>query len=153
MIADSDRAYISGLFDADGSVSYKKYLCADKRYKDKKGKPKRYWQWKIALEISMTDKSVIRWVHEVLNVGTVNKKPPTGKSLGKKMQYRWRCNHREAYYVCCLIWPWSHVKLPKIQKIIEHYDPGTCGTYGKPKTKGKVINLADFKKKIRYEME
>ena len=40
MVADSDRAYISGLFDADGSVSYKKYLCADKRYKDKKGKPK-----------------------------------------------------------------------------------------------------------------
>ena len=89
MVADTDRAYISGLFDADGSVSYKKYLCADKRYKDKKGKPKKYWQWKIALEISMTDKSVIQWVHEVLKVGTVNKKPPTGKSLGKKMQYRW----------------------------------------------------------------
>ena len=49
MVADTDRAYISGLFDADGSVSYKKYLCADKRYKDKKGKPKKYWQWKIAL--------------------------------------------------------------------------------------------------------
>ena len=46
---------------------YKKYLCADKRYIDKKGKPrKKYWQWKIALEISMTDKSVIQWVHEVL---------------------------------------------------------------------------------------
>ena len=59
MVADTDRAYISGLFDADGSVSYKKYLCADKRYKDKKGKPKKYWQWKIALEISMTDKSKI----------------------------------------------------------------------------------------------
>ena len=151
MVADTDRAYISGLFDADGSVSYKKYLCSDKRYKDKKGKPKKYWQWKIALEISMTDKSVVQWVHEVLKVGTVNKKPPTGKSLGKKMQYRWRCNHREAYYVCCLIWPWSHVKLPKIQKILEHYDPGTCGTYDRPKSKGKVINLADFKKKIRYE--
>ena len=38
------------------------------------------------------------------------------------MQYRWRCTFRDAYYVCLLIWPWSHTKLEKIQKILAHYD-------------------------------
>ena len=23
--------------------------------------------------------------------------------------------------MCCLIWPWAHTKLPKIQQVIEHY--------------------------------
>ena len=37
------------------------------------------------------------------------------------MQYRWRCTFRDAYYVCCLIWPWAHTKLPKINQVIDHY--------------------------------
>lgn len=37
------------------------------------------------------------------------------------MQYRWRCTFRDAYYVCLLIWPFAHVKLEKITKILEHY--------------------------------
>ncbi len=72
----------------------------------------------------MTDQSVLMWVHEVLNVGTLNKKPRKGKRKdGTKylMQYRWRCTFRDAYYVCCLIWPWAHTKLPKIQQVISHY--------------------------------
>ena len=37
------------------------------------------------------------------------------------MQYRWRCTFRDAYHVCCLLWPFAHTKLPKIQQVIEHY--------------------------------
>ena len=37
------------------------------------------------------------------------------------MQYRWRCTFRDAYYVCKLLWPYAHTKLPKIQQVIEHY--------------------------------
>ena len=37
------------------------------------------------------------------------------------MQWRWRCGYRDAYYVCKLLWPYAHVKLPKMQKIIDHY--------------------------------
>ena len=37
------------------------------------------------------------------------------------MQYRWRCTFRDAYYVCLLIWPYAHTKLPKIQQVIDHY--------------------------------
>ena len=72
----------------------------------------------------MTDESVIRWMHEVLNVGTVNRKPRKGlRKDGTKylMQWKWRCTFRDAFYVCRLLWPYAHTKLPKIQQIIEHY--------------------------------
>ena len=58
----SDAAYIAGLFDGEGSVTYKQYM------RKRKGKTKAYPTWSIELEISMTDKEVIRWVYETLNV-------------------------------------------------------------------------------------
>jgi hypothetical protein len=143
MMKETDAAYIAGLFDADGCATYKKYLCADKRYKDEKGKPKKYWMWNIDLEISMTNQSIIRWVHEVLGVGHVRKKPPHKTSMGKKMQYRWRCSHRDAYKVCCMMFPYAHVKLPKIQKIIDHYNGKIFD--------GKVVNLETYRKTMALE--
>ncbi len=140
---ETDAAYIAGLFDADGCVTYKKYNCADKRYKDEEGKIKKYWMWNIALEISMTNQSIIRWVHEVLGVGHVRKKPPHKTSMGKKMQYRWRCSHRDAYKVCCMMFPYAHVKLPKIQKIIDHYDGKVFD--------GKIVNLNSYRKAMSLE--
>ena len=50
----SDAAYIAGLFDGEGCVQYKKYW--DTKRKDR---PKRYKVWRISLEMSMTDESVI----------------------------------------------------------------------------------------------
>ena len=79
---------------------------------------------RISMEITMTDESVLIWLHEVLGVGTLNRKPRKGRRKdGTKylMQYRWRCVFRDAYHVCCLIWPFAHTKLPKIQQVIEHY--------------------------------
>jgi hypothetical protein len=109
--------YIAGLFDADGSVQYKQYM--KKRGKDKKAYP----TWDIRLEISMTDQNVIELVHETLKVGSVRKKPPGKGQLGTKMQWRWRCGFRDALHVCKLFWPYATVKLHKIEKIINHYEP------------------------------
>ena len=120
-ISIADAAYIAGLFDADGSVQYKQYM--KKRGKDKKAYP----TWNIRMEISMTDKFVIQWVHETLGVGTFAKKPPGKGQLGKKMQYRWRCSHRDALYVAKLIWSEAKVKLHKIEQIIDHYEPDIQG--------------------------
>jgi len=72
----------------------------------------------------MTDRSVLLWVHETLGVGTLTDKPRKGKRVDGTpylKQYRWRCTFRDAFYVCCLIWPWAHTKLPKVQQVIEHY--------------------------------
>ena len=35
---------------------------------------KAYPTWSIRMEMAMTDESVLRWVHEVLGVGTVGEK-------------------------------------------------------------------------------
>ena len=120
--SSQDVAYIAGLFDGEGSIYY-----AKRREKKKKhnGEGYRYSNsQRISMEITMTDRSVLEWVHEVLGVGTLNKKPRKGlRKDGTKylMQYRWRCTFRDAYYVCKLLWPYAHTKLPKIQQVIEHY--------------------------------
>ena len=112
-----DIAYIAGLFDGEGNVSYKKYP------KKRKGTKKDYMTWNIRLEISMTDKNIIELVHETLMVGTVHEKPPGKGQIGRKMQYRWRCSHRDALHVCKLLWPYVIIKLHKIEQIIDHYEP------------------------------
>ena len=122
MIPDTDKAYIAGLFDGEGSVFFKR---ATEKKKKHKGKGYRISNsLRLSMEITMTDRSVLLWVHEVLGVGTLTDKPRKGRRVdGTKylMQYRWRCTFRDAYYVCRLLWPYAHTKLPKIQQVIEHY--------------------------------
>ena len=113
----NDAAYIAGLFDGEGCVTYKQQM--KKRGIDKKAYP----TWNIRMEVNMTDKDVIQWVHETLEVGTFGKKPPGKGQLGRKMQYRWRCTFRDALYVCKLLWPYAIVKLHKIEQVIDHYEP------------------------------
>ena len=115
----NDAAYIAGLFDGEGCVTYKQRM--KKRGEDKKAYP----TWDIRMEVNMTDKYVIKWIHETLEVGTFGKKPPGKGQLGRKMQYRWRCGFRDAYYVCKILWPYAQVKLHKIEQIIDHYGPNT----------------------------
>ena len=74
--------------------------------------------WRYLMEIAMTDRSVLVWLTDVLGCGTLNKKP---RKNGHKMQYRWRCVFRDAFHVCCILFPFAHVKLDKIQQVIEHY--------------------------------
>ena len=137
-------AYIAGLFDGEGSIYF-----AKRPEKKKKHKGKGYRvsiSQRISMEITMTDESVIRWVHEVLNVGTVVRKPRKGlRKDGTKylMQWKWRCTFRDAYSVCCLLWPYAHTKLPKIQQIIDHYSGKIIND--------KVVSLDEYK--IRMAME
>ena len=143
-IADTDLAYIAGLFDGEGSV-----LFTRKNEKKKKHNGRGYRNSnsiRINMEITMTDKSVIYWVHEVLGCGTVTRKPRKGlRKDGTKylMQWRWRCVFRDAYYVCCLIWPWSHTKLHKIQQVIEHYQGKLMND--------KIVSLDEYRKVMSLE--
>ena len=113
----NDAAYIAGLFDGEGCVTYKQRM--KKRGGEKKADP----TWDIRMEVNMTDKYVIKWIHETLEVGTFGKKPPGKGQLGRKMQYRWRCGFRDALYVAKLLWPFAQVKLHKLEQIIDHYEP------------------------------
>ena len=135
MISETDAAYIAGLFDGEGSVSYKQYM------RKKPHNKKAYPIWQIRMEISMTDKSVLNWLHLTLGVGTLNvKKYKSAYTKGWKKQWRWRCQSRDAYYVCLLIQPYAHVKIEPINKIIKHYSH-----IPKDKLKAKVIDIANYK--------
>ena len=82
MVRESDIVYIAGLFDGEGSVSYKQYM------RKRKHNKKAYPTWQIRLEIAMTDKSLLLWLHEVLGVGTVNvKRYKTPYTVGWKKQW------------------------------------------------------------------
>jgi hypothetical protein len=113
----TDISYIAGLFDGNGFVTY------SKTPRKRKGKKNLSHTWNIRMEICMTNEPVIRWIHEILKAGTFSKKPPGKGQLGRKMQYRWRCSHRDAYQVAKLIWPFVQVKIHKIEQIIDHYEP------------------------------
>tara|TARA_R100000426_G_scaffold5850_1_gene7903 strand:- start:201 stop:623 length:423 start_codon:yes stop_codon:yes gene_type:complete len=140
MPSNTNLAYIAGLFDGEGCVSYKQY--DRKRPHNKRAYP----TWSIRLEISMTDQSVLKWIHEILKVGTVNpKRYKTKYTLGWKKQWRWRCQHREAYYVARLLWPYAHVKLDKIQKIIDHYSSKL------EIMNDKVVSLEEYKQAMSLE--
>ena len=146
MIGQSDIAYIAGLFDGEGSIYFAKRIEKKKKHKGKGYRTS--MSQRISMEITMTDESVVRWVHEVLGVGTVNKKPRKGRRKdGTKylMQWKWRCTFRQAYYVCCLIWPYAHTKLPKINQILEHYKDN------EKMINGKVVDLEKYKQAMSLE--
>ncbi len=146
MIPEVDAAYIAGLFDGEGSIHFKRGIEKKKKHKNKPGY--RYSNsMRISMEITMTDYSVLVWVHEVLGVGTL--RPKTVKGLRKDgtkylKQWKWRCTFRDAYQVCLLIWPFAHVKLNKIQQIIEHYSKDII-------MNGKVVDLQQYRESMSLE--
>ena len=144
MITNEDIAYIAGLFDGEGSIYYAKRIEKKKKHKGKGYRTS--MSQRISMEITMTDEHVIRWVHEILAVGTVVRKPRKGlRKDGTKylMQYKWRCTFRDAFYVCRLLWPYAHTKLPKINQIIEHYSGMIMND--------KIVDLDEYKKAMSLE--
>ena len=143
-ITSEQAAYIAGLFDGEGSIYFAKR--PEKKKKHKGPGYRTSISQRISMEITMTDKSVLKWVHEVLGVGTLNKKPRKGlRKDGTKflMQYKWRCTFRDAFYVCCILWPHAHTKLPKIQQILDHYQGKLMND--------KIISLDEYKMRMSLE--
>ena len=143
-ITNEQAAYIAGLFDGEGSIYFAKR--PEKKKKHKGPGYRTSISQRISMEVTMTDQSVIKWIHEVLGVGTVNKKPRKGlRKDGTKylMQWKWRCTFRDAFYVCCILWPHAHTKLPKIQLILDHYQGKLMND--------KVVSLDEYK--IRMSLE
>ena len=146
MLNDTDVAYIAGLFDGEGSIHIRRGIEKKKKHKGKPGY-RLSNSMRLSMEITMTDRSVLIWLHEVLGVGTLNKKPRKGRRVdGTKylMQYRWRCTFRDAFKVCCLLFPYAHTKLGKIQQVIEHYT-----NIPKEVVKDNVVNFEHYKMWIK----
>ena len=143
MPTTNELAYIAGLFDGEGCIQCKQIMEASRR----KNKPKKYKIWRITMEMSMTDKDIIDWVHRTLDVGTVlinvKNKSPSSKPHWKT-QWRWRCSHRQAYKVCKMLWPYIQVKLPQVEKIIDHYEPEYL-------MNDKVVSLHKYRENMSME--
>ena len=142
MVSDVDKAYIAGLFDGEGSIHIKRAIEKKKKHKGKPGF-RLSNSMRINMEITMTDRSVLIWLHEVLGVGTL--RPKKVKGVRKDgtpylKQYKWRCVFRDAFYVCCLLWPFAHTKLHKIQQVIEYYTNEKINV-------DNIVDLADFKRR------
>jgi hypothetical protein len=146
-ITNEHAAYIAGLFDGEGSIYFTR---RPEKKKKHKGKGFRYSNsMRISMEVTMTDQSVIHWIHEILGCGTVVRKPRKGlRKDGTKflMQYKWRCTFRDALYVCMILWPYAHTKLEKIQQIIDHYTDGKQRVMN-----NKVVNLKEYKEIMSLE--
>ena len=91
MIPDTDKAYIAGLFDGEGSIHFKRGVEKKKKHKGKGYRTSN--SLRLSMEITMTDESVLRWLHEVLGVGTLGEKSYRSKfSDGWLKQWRGRCH-------------------------------------------------------------
>ena len=112
---NEDFAYLAGLLDGEGCVTYKKYW--DRKRKDR---PRKYLCWRIQMEIVMTHKPTIQWC--VDNFGGKIYEKPRG---GHKMQYRWRRSFRDALKIAKAIIPYSITKKEKLQQVIDHYEKDT----------------------------
>lgn len=145
-ISAAEVGYIAGLFDGEGSLHIRRGLEKKKKHRGKPGY-RMSNSMRISMEISMTDEMVIRWVHEILGVGTVIRRDIKGKtkSGGKfKTQWRWRCTFRDCYYVCKLLWADAKVKLHKIEQVIDHYEPEYI-------MNEKVVSLHEYRKNMDME--
>ena len=142
---ESDISYITGLFDGEGCVQYKQRVTTRKNHPSQGPGRRKVKEWRITMEMSMTDAPVVRWVHKTLGVGTatlnVKNKSPSSKPHWKD-QLRWRCSFRDAYYVACLMYPYARVKLEKLKKIIEHYKQNK---HRKTPKVDNIINLNQYK--------
>ena len=147
MIGSEDIAYIAGLFDGEGSIYFARR--PEKKKKHNGDGYRTSISQRISMEITMTDRSVLQWVHEVLGCGNLVKKPRKGlRKDGTKylMQWKWRCTFRDAYYVCMLLFPYAHTKLPKIQQIIDHYSKQNYKIMN-----NKVVSLEEYKLAMSLE--
>ena len=145
-ISVADVGYIAGLFDGEGSLHIRRGMEKKKKHRGKPGY-RMSNSMRISMEIAMTDEFVIRWVHEILGVGTVIRRDVKGLTkTGKKFktQWRWRCTFRDCYYVCKLLWADAKVKLHKIEQVIDHYEPEYI-------MNEKVVSLHEYRQNMDME--
>ena len=107
-------AYLAGLFDGEGCVTYKQ------RLEHRKGKPSAYKYCNKRIEVAMTHKETIEYLHQAIGCGHVNVRPKM--SHQNFDQWRWRCSHRDALEVAKAIAPFAKTKKDKLEQIIKHYE-------------------------------
>jgi len=110
--------YLAGLFDGEACITFKVHPL---KRKDRKGSPTHYVRL-IRVEISMTNESIITWIHQTFGFGWSKARKFNTVPSHYKQQWRWACSYRNAYKLAKLLQPHSKILKAKWDKIITHYD-------------------------------
>ena len=105
--------YLAGLFDGEGSVTYKQY------WEKKKDRPNPAFVWRIRLEIAMTHKPTVEYAYNIFKLGWWG---PRKVRENLKPQWRWAVSYRGAYTIAKALLPYSVTKYDKLKQIVDHYD-------------------------------
>ena len=113
----TERAYVAGIIDGEGSIEY---IQRDRIRHDRKGKPV-HKVWNIRMEGPQVDGRLIDYLMETTGEGHRDMKrfPDNDKWQD---QHRWRLGYRGVYRVLKQVHKYLIVKQEKSKLVIDHYD-------------------------------
>ena len=113
----TERAYVAGIIDGEGSIEY---IQRDRIRHDRKGKPV-HKVWNIRMEVPQVDGRLIDYLMETTGEGHRDMKrfPDNDKWQD---QHRWRLGYRGVYRVLKQGHKYLIVKQEKSKLVIDHYD-------------------------------
>ena len=113
----TERAYVAGIIDGEGSIEY---VQRNVIRHDRPGKPV-HKVWNIRLEVPQVDGRLIDYLMETTAEGTRDmKRFPNNDNW--QDQHRWRCAHRGVYRVLKQVLKYLIVKQEKAKLVVDHYD-------------------------------
>lgn len=98
-LSDTERAYIAGILDGEGSISISRKT--DPTMKSGHG-------YRLSIEIANTDENLMSWLQSVTGLGHVRKHARTCDR--HKQAYRWNLWSLEAYQLLATIYQFLIVK-------------------------------------------
>ena len=113
----TERAYVAGIVDGEGSIEY---VQRNVIRHDRPGKPV-HKVWNIRMEVPQVDGRLIDYLIETTAEGTRDMKRFPNNDKWQD-QHRWRVAHRGVYRVLKQIDKYLIVKGEKAKLVIDHYD-------------------------------
>ena len=113
----TERAYVAGIIDGEGSIEY---VQRNRTRHDRPGKPV-HKVWNIRLEVPQVDGRLIDYLIETTAEGTRDMKRFPNNDKWQD-QHRWRVAHRGVYRVLKQIHKYLIVKGEKSKLVVDHYD-------------------------------
>ena len=113
---DISLPYVAGFFDGEGCITFSRIKKYNPMMK------KRYPCTTIRMEVTNTDKSIIRRIYKFFKIGHVIDIKPRKK--GYKPQLRWQLTHRQAQKVISKILPYMYEKnkIRQAKKVLRYYE-------------------------------
>ena len=117
IMTPTERAYVAGIIDGEGSIEY---VQRDRIRHDRPGKPV-HKVWNIRMEVPQVDGRLIDYLIATTDEGVRDMKHFPGNDKWQS-QHRWRAGYRGVYRVLKQIHKYLIVKREKSEMVIKHYD-------------------------------